>query len=78
MTQSIGRPLLSERSIRRQAAACARISSFGYHLKGIDDALGVVAARPQLGDQAAHVHLGAALHERHLRLADDARCGSSC
>src|SRR4029079_11761714 len=36
MTQSIGRPLLSERSIRRQAAACARISSFGYHLKGIE------------------------------------------
>ena len=36
ITASIGRPLLSERSSRRHAAACVRISSFGYHLKGTD------------------------------------------
>ena len=34
ITRSIGRPLLSLRSSSRQAAACARISCFGYHLNG--------------------------------------------
>ena len=34
-------------------------------------ALGAVAAARQLVDQAAHVQLRAAVHERHLRLADE-------
>ena len=42
-------------------------------LEGQRDALDEVAARPELGHQAAHVNLGAAVHERHLGLADDHR-----
>ena len=36
ITRSIGRPLLSVRSSSPQAAACGRISCFGYHLNGSD------------------------------------------
>src|ERR1700730_13424850 len=36
MTASIGTPFDSVRSTRRHAAACARSSRFGYHLKGSD------------------------------------------
>src|SRR5687768_1333128 len=36
MIRSIGRPLLSLKSRSRHAAACGRISSFGYHLNGSD------------------------------------------
>ena len=35
------------------------------------DELGLVAARAQLAHQLADVDLGAAVHERHLRFADD-------
>ena len=46
--RSIGRPLLSLRSSRRQAAACGRISSFGYHLKGTLTSSASIPARAQL------------------------------
>ena len=73
MTRSIGRPLLSLRSSRRQAAACGRISSFGYHLNGSATRSTAYPRAAQLRDEAADVQLGAAFDERHLRLADHDR-----
>ncbi len=71
MTRSIGSPLLSLRSIRRHAAACARISLFGYHLNGNADELGLVPVSAQLPMQRANVILGPTVHKWHLDFADD-------
>ena len=69
MIRSIGRPLLSLRSSSRHAAACGRISSFGYHLNGSDTRSVAMPRARSSRDQLLHEQLGAAAHERHLRLA---------
>jgi hypothetical protein len=47
-------------------------------VKGTDDDLRVVAACGQRAGELAHENLGAAVHERHLRLEDQnaERCHS--
>ena len=55
----------------RQAAAWAKISRGGCQAKGSGHQLREMAAPAKLRNEVAHVRLGAARHERHLRGADD-------
>ena len=60
ITRSIGSPLLSLRSISRHAAACARISPFGYHLNGMLTSSASKAVALELADERSDVIFGAA------------------
>ena len=71
MARSMRVPLLSLRSRNRHAAACARISSFGYHLNGTLTSSVWWPWSAELPDQLPHVVFGAALDERHLGFTDD-------
>ena len=86
MAHEVGRELRRDHEIDRLAVALAQVEQppgrgvrqdlvLRIPLERDADQLGVVAARAQLAHQLAHVDLGAAVHERHLRLADDDRIG---
>ena len=55
----------------RHAAACGRISSLGYHLKGTETRSVAMPRARSCEDQLSDEQLGAAAHERHLGFADD-------
>ena len=84
----VGRELRADDQIDRPAVALGEVQQppgggvredffLRIPLEGQRDALDQVAGGPQLLDERAHVHLGAAVDERHLRFADHHACGCS-
>ena len=78
----VGRKLRGDHQIDRPAVAFAQIEQpprrgvrqdffLRVPLERDADELGLVAARAQLPHELANVDLGAAVHERHLRFADE-------
>ena len=84
VADEVGRELRGDHEIDRPPVALAEIEQPPGRGVGQDlflriplerhaHELGVVAARVQLAHQLTDVHLGAAVHERHLRFTDDDR-----
>ncbi len=73
MTRSIGRPLLSLRSMQTPGGGVRQNFVLRVPLEGHADELGVVPLALKFVDERAHVILGAATDERHLGFADQNR-----